>query len=218
MAAALLGGCLTSGSSDDDSSTASGGGSGGGGGSTGANTPPTIAGIPATQVSANSDFTFMPDANDADGDSLTFGIVNQPSWAAFSESTGEISGRPEESDVGMYDGILVSVSDGTDTASMQPFSVEVVAAGTGTASVTLNWTAPTQNEDGTDLNDLAGYTIYYGTRSGDYTEEIPINNPAVTTYIVEGLLPDTYYFVATARNSAGEESRYSGEAVKQAVQ
>ena len=115
----------------------------------------------------------------------------------------------------MYSDIRISVSDGTDTAMLGGFSVEVIAAGTGSGSVTLNWTAPMLNEDGTDLTDLVGYVIYYGVQSGQYTEEIPINNPTVTTYVVEGLAPGTYYFVATAKNADDIESRYSGEAVKQ---
>jgi hypothetical protein len=36
----------------------------------------------------------------------------------------------------------------------------------------------------------------------------------MTTYVVENLSPDTYYFAATAFNESGVESRYSGEAVK----
>ncbi len=217
LATGFLGGCLSSGGSDEDGGTSDGGGSGGGGG-TGGNNPPTIGGSPASQVAANSTFSFVPDASDADGDSLSFGIINQPSWTSFSEATGELAGQPDSGDVGMYDNIRVSVTDGTDTTSMAPFSVEVVAAGSGTASVTLNWTAPTQNEDGSDLTDLAGYVIYYGLQSGRYTEEISIDNPSVTTYIVNGLLADTtYYFAATAKNSTDEESRYSGEAAKRAV-
>jgi len=182
------------------------------------NTPPSISGSPPTQVTANSDYSFRPVASDADGDVLSFDIENRPLWANFSETTGEITGRPDVSDVGLYADIVISVSDGTDTASLDSFSVEVVAVGTGTASVTLSWTAPTRNEDGSALTDLAGYTIYYGLQSGMYTEQVQINNPSITSYVVDGLVPDTYYFVATARNSQGEESRYSGEAVKQAVE
>jgi len=117
----------------------------------------------------------------------------------------------------MYDDIRISVSDGTDTATLSGFSVEVIAEGTGSGSVTLNWTAPTQNEDGSDLTDLVGYVLYYGVQSGRYTEEIPVDNPTVTTYVVDGLAPGTYYFVATAKNSEDIESRYSGETVKQVV-
>lgn len=84
-------------------------------------------------------------------------------------------------------------------------------------SAMLSWTAPTQNEDATPLTDLAGYKIYYGKASGNYTDQVRIDNPGVTTYVVDNLTPDTYYFVATAYNEAGTESAYSSEAVKDIV-
>jgi hypothetical protein len=78
----------------------------------------------------------------------------------------------------------------------------------------LNWTAPTQNEDGTTLTDLAGYKLYWGTTPGSYTESVTIDNASVLTYVVENLTPGTYEFVATSFNTSGVESRYSGAAVK----
>ena len=40
--------------------------------------------------------------------------------------------------------------------------------------------APSINEDGTPLTDLAGYKIYYGTASGNYTNNVDAGN--VTSY------------------------------------
>jgi hypothetical protein len=77
--------------------------------------------------------------------------------------------------------------------------------------VTLSWQPPTENADGTPLLDLAGYTIYFGTMSQSYDNEIQLDNPGLTTYVVENLVPDTYYFAATAVNSSGIESTFSGE-------
>ena len=83
-----------------------------------------------------------------------------------------------------------------------------------TGSATLSWTALVENTDGTPLVDLAGYWIYYGLASGDYTETIKISNASLTSWVVDELIPDTYYFVATAYNAAGVESAPSNEAVK----
>lgn len=177
------------------------------------NNPPTISGNPAPQATVGNSYLFSPNATDSDGDNLTFSITNRPSWAGFDTATGRLSGSPLLSDMGTYGDIVISVSDGSASSSLNGFSIEVVATGTG--SVTLNWTAPTQNEDGTTLTDLAGYTIYYGSQSGNYTNQIPIDNPSVTTYVVDGLTPDTYYFAATARDADGIESRFSGETVRQ---
>ena len=75
-------------------------------------------------------------------------------------------------------------------------------------SATLSWTRPTTNTDGTPLTDLAGYRIYYGTSSGNYTQSINAGN--VTTYTVSNLTAGTtYYFVATAYDTSGYESGYS---------
>ncbi len=81
-------------------------------------------------------------------------------------------------------------------------------------SVTLNWTAPTQNEDGTTLTDLDGYKIYWGTTSGSYPNSVTIDNETVTSYVVDNLAPGTYEFVATSFNTSGVESRYSAPATK----
>ena len=123
-----------------------------------------------------------------------------------------MSGTPTDADVGVYSNIVISVSDGQETVSLAPFSISVEAISLGSA--TLSWTAPTQNEDGTDLTDLAGYKLYWGTTPGTYPNSVTIDNPTVTTYIVENLAPGTYEFVATSFNTSGVESRYSGAATK----
>jgi hypothetical protein len=78
-------------------------------------------------------------------------------------------------------------------------------------AVTLNWTPPTENTDGTPLTNLAGYDIHYGTASGDYTQSLPVSNPGLATYVVDNLGPGTYYFSISAVNSAGAESPLSSE-------
>lgn len=83
-----------------------------------------------------------------------------------------------------------------------------------TGSATLSWIAPTENEDGTPLTDLDGYKIYYGTTPGDYSASINITDESRTTWVVDGLAPGTYYFVATAYNTQGVESVLSNEADK----
>ena len=78
-------------------------------------------------------------------------------------------------------------------------------------AVTLNWTPPTQNVNGTPLTNLAGYNIHYGTASGDYTQTISVSNAGVATYVVDDLTPGTYYFTVGAVNSQGTESPLSPE-------
>jgi hypothetical protein len=92
-----------------------------------------------------------------------------------------------------------------------------VASGTSTpptasdGAVTLNWTPPTENTDGSPLTNLAGYNIHYGTASGDYTQTVSVSNPGLATYVVDNLTPGTYYFSIGAVNSSGAESPLSPE-------
>ncbi len=176
------------------------------------NSSPTISGDPPPAILFGEMYDFEPDAIDPDGDALTFSITRKPSWANFDASTGRLFGQPTQGDVGSYDGIVISVSDGSTSQSLPAFSVAVSQAALG--SVSLSWNAPTQNADGSPLVDLAGYKIYYGRISGTYDHEIRINGAGTTMYVVENLTPDTYFFAATSFNSANVESDYSGEAVR----
>lgn len=175
------------------------------------NSPPTISGTPPTTVLQDTLYSFQPSAGDADGDSLTFGISNRPSWATFDTATGRLEGTPGAGDIGTYAGVVISVSDGTDGAALPAFGISVEPAATGSA--TLSWTPPTENTDGSPLDDLAGYSVYWGTSPGDYTASASIDNPGISTYVVDNLIPGTtYYFALKARNLAGVESSFSNEA------
>jgi len=91
------------------------------------------------------------------------------------------------------------------------FSLNSPAAFSGTA--TLSWDAPTTNADGTLLTDLAGYKVYYGNFSGNYSQNMNVDN--VTTYTVNNLTDGlTYYFAVTAYDTSGNESGYSNELSK----
>ena len=82
----------------------------------------------------------------------------------------------------------------------------------GLGIATVSWTPPTQNTDGSNLGaDLAGYRVYYGTSSRDYSNSLEIDNPGLSSFVVEGLAETTWYFVMTAVNASGIESSYSEE-------
>ena len=93
----------------------------------GANHPPVISGDAATSVTATTNYSFTPAASDPDGDSLVFSITNRPEWLAFSTETGTLSGLPGVTQVGSYVNIILSVSDGTASSSLPPFSIDVIA-------------------------------------------------------------------------------------------
>jgi hypothetical protein len=93
------------------------------------NAAPTISGTPGTTATVGSGYVFTPAALDANGDTLTFSAQNLPGWASINPTTGAVSGTPAAA--GTFSGIVVSVSDGTLSASLPAFSIMVSAAPVG---------------------------------------------------------------------------------------
>lgn len=175
------------------------------------NRAPTITGTPPTTANVGTAYSWHPTGSDADGDTLTYSIANKPDWADFNTSNGTLSGTPDVA--GTTTGIVITVSDGKGgTASLPAFSISVTAVATGSA--TLNWVPPTANTDGTTLQNLSGYRIYYGTSSSNLSQMKQIANPGVTSAVVENLTPATWYFSVRAYSSTGVESAASNTAQK----
>jgi Putative Ig domain len=180
---------------------------------TGANSAPTIQGSPSTSIAAGQAYSFQPTASDPDGDSLTFTVSGLPAWAAFNTSTGKISGTPTGADVATYSNIRVTVSDGKGgSASTGMFAITVTDIGTG--SVTLSWTPPTQNDDGSALTDLTGYEVRYGTNQANLDRSVQVTNPSVNTFVVDSLTAGTWFFAVRSINSSGNGSVMSNVASK----
>jgi hypothetical protein len=91
------------------------------------NRAPTITGTPNTSVTSGNAYTFQPVGSDPDGNTLAYSIQNQPSWATFSQSTGRLTGTPQAAHVGTSARITISVSDGTASASLPSFTIQVNA-------------------------------------------------------------------------------------------
>jgi Putative Ig domain len=179
---------------------------------TSGNQPPTISGSPPALVTPGTAYAFTPTARDPNGDPLTFSIVNRPAWANFSTGNGRLSGTPTASQVGAYSSIRISVSDGRASAALPAFGITVSDVANGSA--TLSWTPPTRNTNGSQLTNLAGYRIYYGTSAGALSRSVQIANPGLARYVINNLAPATWYFAVRAYNSAGVESAQSNMASK----
>ena len=169
--------------------------------------PPTIGGNPATSVNVGSAYSFTPTASDPEGQPLTFSIQNQPSWAAFDTGSGQLSGTPTAGDVGSYSNIIISVSDGTLSASLPAFSIAVTQISTG--AVTVNWSTPTQNTNGTPLVNLAGFRIFYGTDPNNLSQSAQIANPGLTSYVLSNLAAGTWYIGLSDYTASGVQSSLS---------
>jgi Putative Ig domain/Fibronectin type III domain len=173
------------------------------------NTAPKLSGTPATSVTLGNTYSFKPTASDAEGNSLGFSIANRPSWATFSTTTGQLSGKPTAT--GTFSNIVISVSDGKATTKLAAFAIAVKSSTTSTSkdgAVTLSWDAPTANTDGSSVA-LSGYRIYYGTSAGVLVKTIQVNNPSVSTYVIENLPAGTHYFGVRAVTTKGVESALS---------
>jgi hypothetical protein len=90
-----------------------------------ANQPPEITGTPAAVTQSGQNYSFTPQAKDADNDFLEFAIANKPAWATFSADTGTLSGVPGDSDVGETTDITITVTDGRDQRAVGPFKIKI---------------------------------------------------------------------------------------------
>ena len=91
-------------------------------------------------------------------------------------------------------------------------------------SVDITWTSPAGDGSGNtgregdiptplSVDEIAGFTLYIGVKSGDYTAEISIPDNLATSYTLEGMWGTTYYIVITATDTDGRQSIYSSEIV-----
>jgi hypothetical protein len=175
------------------------------------NNAPTITGTAPAAATAGQGYSFKPTAADADKDAVTFTIANKPSWAAFNATSGALTGTPAAADAGTYSGIEIAATDGKAVTALPAFAITVAAA-IATNGVSVAWTPPTQNADGSTLTDLSGYKIHYGMASGAYTGSVSVNNAGLTRYELDTLPKGTIYIAMTAVNAAGAESDFSKEA------
>uniref|UniRef100_UPI003B01CC86 putative Ig domain-containing protein n=1 Tax=Kiloniella sp. TaxID=1938587 RepID=UPI003B01CC86 len=101
------------------------------------NDAPTISGTPATSVAKDSAYSFTPTGADDDGDTLTYAITNMPSWASFSTTTGALTGTPVNADVGDYEDIVISVTDGIIATPVALPAFDIAVTNTNDAPVGL---------------------------------------------------------------------------------
>lgn len=217
MTSAITVGCGGGGGGGGGASASASDGAGSGSGDA-TNSPPTISGSPVTQASVGNVYSMMPQASDADGDSLAFSIQNKPDWAQFNTTTGQLTGTPAAAST--VNDIVITVSDGQASASLQAFSITVgstpAASPTPSPSVApsgpgvaLSWDVPTRTVTGETLQNLAGYRIHFGTNENALVNSIEVQSAGQNNFTVQNLPRGTYYFAVRAFTASGEESRLS---------
>lgn len=171
-------------------------------------TGPIISGSAPATAKVGTAYSFQPTAHDPNGLKVVFSIFDKPSWMTFNAATGKLSGTPTAANVGEFAHIGISASNGYHSTQLPSFSITVDSQGSELppANVTIAWTPPTENTNGSTLTNLAGYHIYYGTTQGNLNKVVDITNPGVASYVVSDLTSGTWYFALTSVNSAGVES------------
>jgi len=173
--------------------------------------PPVLSGKPAVTATVGKAYSFQPTARDPNGLALTFQIWGKPAWLNFDKATGRLYGTPTAANVGKYGPMGIEASDGYYVGSLPGFAITVPSQGAALppSAVTLAWTPPTQNTNGSTLTNLAGYHIYYGTAQSSLNKVVDITTPGVASYVLSDLTSGTWYFALTSVNSAGVESERS---------
>ena len=64
------------------------------------------------------------------------------------------------------------------------------------------------------MNDLAGYRVFYGTVSGNYSNSVSISDARAVSHTIRGLPAGAYYVAVRAYDASNNESAASAEASK----
>jgi hypothetical protein len=174
-------------------------------------TPLKISGTPEETIQVGQSYYFAPTVVAPAKANLTYSVSNKPSWATLKPSNGALTGTPTAA--GVAKNIVLSVSDGAQTASLPAFSITAdPAAAHSSGSATLSWTVPTNNTNGSPLTDLKGYVVRYGTNSSNLSSQMSVTTNEVE---IENLSAGVWYFEVASVNSRNVESAFSQAVSKQ---
>lgn len=170
-----------------------------------------LTGQPQTIASTKWSYYFNANTRNGSGARVTFSVRNKPDWLKFNTLTGELSGTPDRP--GIFRNIAITVSDGTTTAAMTPFSIAVTGPSKNNAKAIVSWSPPLKNTDGTVFNNSAGFIIYYGTSATSLKSVVTVGSRTATSYTLTGLTKGlTYYFAVAAINDMKMEGPRSAVA------
>jgi len=76
----------------------------------------------------------------------------------------------------------------------------------GDGTATLSWNPPTQTVDGAPFEGISRYRIDYGRDPRVLERTVEIDNPSITSYVVDNLPAGQWHFRLTAFDSEGNQS------------
>jgi hypothetical protein len=115
-----------------------------------------------------------------DNNTLAWSIQNKPAWAAFSATTGKLSGTPAATNVGSYTNIRISVSDGKLSAALAAFSITVT-----TTAAPANKAPTISGSPTTSLNVGTAYSFTPSATDADTGDTLTFsiqNKPSWATF------------------------------------
>ena len=149
---------------------------------------------------------------------LQFQIYNPPGWIRFDESTGVFTAAPTLSDAGVYSGLKICVTLGALLSCLPEFAIGVKVPEPPTTprppvvptyTTQLSWDIPARNIDGSEMIDLAGYTVYHGVSPDDLQPIASVPSSGLTSLSIRGLAAGQHYFAVGSFNTAGVHSMLS---------
>ncbi|BCN24301.1 SslE/AcfD family lipoprotein zinc metalloprotease [Vibrio alfacsensis] len=161
-------------------------------------TAPVVEAIPELSVKANQPLNYRVKATDADGDTLSYSIAEQPGWIGIDPLLGLIVAEPQPSHVGRHV-FTLTVTDGVFD-QVQSFTVDVAQAD----APDLPNLAPVIDEID-DISANAGQLTTYRVKASDEDGD-------VLTYSVESsrswISIDARTGLLSFRPEVGHEGRY----------
>ena len=151
------------------------------------NDAPTISGTPTIEISQGKYYSFTPQANDPDpSDTLQFRAENLPLWTSLDPQSGEISGTPENSDIGHHSDIRLFVSDAVEEVALKTFSIEVI-------SIQLSAANNAPQISGTPVNTVeAGQSYTFTITATDVDEDsLTFNEQSLPGWLSFNILPSS---------------------------
>ena len=161
-------------------------------------------------ATAGDAITLSSSVNNLDADALTYHWeqISGDAVSLTEDDKDYLAFTTTENDTLAFN-VTATDSEGieyTDTINVTVLPIDESTQG----SVQISWNAPTENEDGSSLTNLAGYKIYYGQSEVALDISVLINDSQQTTYKINNLEYDhTYFFCVAARNTQGLESECS---------
>ncbi len=172
------------------------------------NSPPSFQGSVNYLIKVNEVIDTQLNASDPDGDTLTYTTFNFPTWLTLDSNTGKITGTPTDHDIGTYSDIRISISDGNNTVTAGPYTIRVTDE---LFSIEINWMEVTQDVNGNDIDNIAGYKIYIKDTLTNYDQEAMVEGSSKTSHDINRLAPGTYNVTVSSLLASGLESEQSDD-------